>query len=108
MFVSMESTRFCPGLSDYMGEPARFKRVDPFSKNELARQSEPTRFQPASCNQRIFFKQFYRVAGLYLKIDFHLNEPTPSQPTSYNQALKVIHSMFLWGCERKPLYFWNN
>ena len=46
--ISHAPTRFWPGISDYMSEPARLKRVGPGLKNEPARQvSQPATSIPA-------------------------------------------------------------
>ena len=82
-------TRFCPGTSYYMGEPAPLKRVDPVWKNEPARQTNPTCFQHASCNWIIFLANSTKKPGCVIKIDFRLNKPAPSQPASCNQPLNL-------------------
>ena len=86
--ISHAATRRCPGTSHYVSEPACLKWVDPFRENDPARQVSQPIFNLLHKIKILFVWQISVIAEMYLKIDFPLNEPAPSQPASYNQALK--------------------
>ena len=80
--IAHAATRLCPGTSYYMSEPACLKWIDQF------RQVSQPIFNLLHKIEILFVGQISVIGKMYLKKDFSLNEPAPSQPASYYQALK--------------------
>ena len=81
--IAHAPTRFCPGTSQCMSDPARLTWLTPFVKtSQLDKWANPF-----STRRDFIVDQISIIAELCWKIDFPLNEPLPSQPATYNEAV---------------------